>query len=192
MCTNIPCWQDKMYGCLYCTQKSCWMPCCTTSPTSAIPTHLCYVSTGLLAQRTDGVDAADALGKHGVGCQLGQLCTPQVGGQDALARNPVCVHVRQNFDGALAILVLHATNQHLQLARHKNSWGMELPKGGAAQTNMHTHGHWHAFTLLHLCSQACCCLSCHKGFGTTVAERSPCLACPGPQLLFPLPRTRGC
>jgi hypothetical protein len=70
--------------------------------------------------------------------------------------------------------------------------GCSCRKGGQHKQTCTHMVRRQAVLLLHLCSQACCCLSCHKGYGTTVAERSPCLACPGPQLLFPLPRTRGC
>src|SRR5579871_5352155 len=50
-----------------------------------------------LADGTEGVDAGDALGQHGVGGQLGQLRGPQVGRDDAVAGDPVGVDLGQGL-----------------------------------------------------------------------------------------------
>ena len=51
--------------------------------------HLGDVGARGLAERGDGVDGGDALRQEGVGGELGQLGGPQVGGDDAVRRNPL-------------------------------------------------------------------------------------------------------
>ena len=73
---------------------------------------LAHVGSGLLAQGRDGVDGRDALGKEGVGHELGELRGPEVGGEDALLRDPVGVHGLEGSDGLTARLeVIAAANQ---------------------------------------------------------------------------------
>ena len=47
------------------------------------PTDLLYVGTSGLTESRDGIDGGNPLCQKCVGSQLGQLCTPQVGGKDA-------------------------------------------------------------------------------------------------------------
>ena len=77
-------------------------------------THLADVGAGGLAERRDGVDGRDALREERVGRELGELCGPEVGREDALARDPVRVHVGQRLDGQLPRLGLSASDQDLQ------------------------------------------------------------------------------
>lgn len=64
--------------------------------------NLVDISAGLLTDSGDGVDGGDTLGQHGVGDQLGQLGRPDIGGQDALTRNPSGVDVNEGLGGLLA------------------------------------------------------------------------------------------
>lgn len=75
---------------------------------------LLHIGASGLAEGGDGVDRGDALRQHSIGGQLGQLCAPQVGAQDALLRDPVFVHALQHLDCVLPALCLLASNQHLQ------------------------------------------------------------------------------
>ena len=49
------------------------------------------IGASCLTECGDGVDGGDTLCQESVGRQLGELCTPQVGGQDALFRDPVLI-----------------------------------------------------------------------------------------------------
>jgi len=59
------------------------------------------ISTSLLTNSRDGVNGGDTLGQHGVGNELGKLGRPDVGGQDALARNPRVVNLDKSLGSSL-------------------------------------------------------------------------------------------
>mmetsp|Transcript_77326 Transcript_77326/g.216153 ORF Transcript_77326/g.216153 Transcript_77326/m.216153 type:complete len:256 (-) Transcript_77326:575-1342(-) len=89
------------------------------------PGHLADVGTRALAEPGDGVDAADALGEHGVGDQLRELGAPEVGGEDPLAGHPVRVDVHEHLHRLLHL----APDEHPVRAvevRHGRTLGQEL------------------------------------------------------------------
>mmetsp|Transcript_26117 Transcript_26117/g.61216 ORF Transcript_26117/g.61216 Transcript_26117/m.61216 type:complete len:500 (+) Transcript_26117:98-1597(+) len=81
------------------------------------------------AEGRDRVDAGYALGKYGVGHELGELRRPEVGGDDLRARDPLRVHTCESLDGREALRGLLTANQHasrvLQVV-HGGALGEEL------------------------------------------------------------------
>lgn len=53
-----------------------------------------------LAEGRDGVDRRDALREHRVGGELGELCRPEVGAEDTLARHPLRVDIGEELHGS--------------------------------------------------------------------------------------------
>ncbi len=66
------------------------------------PGDLGDIRLRLFTEGGDGVDRGDPLGEEGVGNQFGELAAPDVGGDDLLFRNPVCVDVHQGLSGLQA------------------------------------------------------------------------------------------
>jgi hypothetical protein len=64
--------------------------------------NLVNISTSLLANGGDGVDGRDTLSQHRVGNELGKLRRPNVGGQNALARDPGVVDLDESLGSSLA------------------------------------------------------------------------------------------
>nr|CAB3502720.1 unnamed protein product [Digitaria exilis] len=67
---------------------------------ASLPTEWATCATS--APRGDGVDGGDALGEEGVGGELGELGGPEVGGEDAVGRDPPGVDVAERGDGGEA------------------------------------------------------------------------------------------
>lgn len=63
---------------------------------------LVNISTSLLANSRDGVNAGNTLSKHGVGHKLGQLRGPNVGGQDTLTGDPGVVDLDESLGSPLS------------------------------------------------------------------------------------------
>jgi hypothetical protein len=59
------------------------------------------ISASLLADGGDGVDGGDTLSQHRVGNKLSELGRPDVGGQNALARNPSVVNLDESLSSSL-------------------------------------------------------------------------------------------
>jgi hypothetical protein len=63
--------------------------------------NLVNIGTSLLANGGDGVDGRDTLSQHRVGNELGELRRPNVGGQNALARDPGVVDLGESLSSSL-------------------------------------------------------------------------------------------
>jgi hypothetical protein len=63
--------------------------------------NLIDISASLLANSGDGVDGGDTLSQHRVGNKLSELGRPDVGGQNALARNPGVVNLDESLGSSL-------------------------------------------------------------------------------------------
>ena len=69
------------------------------------------IGRAYLADCRDGVDGRDSLSKKGVGDELGQLGRPEVGGDDALAWNPLVVDRDERLDRLETVGGLSTTDQ---------------------------------------------------------------------------------
>ncbi len=53
------------------------------------------IRLSLFTEGGNSIDRGDPLGEEGIGNQLGELAAPDIGGDDLLPRDPVCVDLRQ-------------------------------------------------------------------------------------------------
>ena len=82
-------------------------------PLLLIQLHLLNISTSRLTERRDRVDGGDPLSQESICSELGQLCAPQIGGQDPLLGHPVLIDLPQHPDCSLATGCFLASNQYL-------------------------------------------------------------------------------
>merc|ERR1740120_66475 len=96
---------------------------------SNCPRDLRHIGPGLFAELRDRVHAAHALCQHGVGHQFRQLRTPEIGGEDPVARDPIGIDVNQHARSSYAVRRCRAANQYSVWCRqvlHGRAFSKEL------------------------------------------------------------------
>ena len=73
--------------------------------------YLVDIGSGRLAECGDGVDGGDALGKEGIGHELGKLGGPEIGGEDLLTGDPAGVDGGDFLDGVQSLGGLLAADE---------------------------------------------------------------------------------